>query len=64
MRKHQKAKIKGAARVKKFNAAQDEAIDEPVEVVEREFELTQEQMDDVLKGKKRVDIINGKSELR
>lgn len=64
MRKKQKAKVKGTARVKKFNADQDETLDIPVEVIEREFDLSQKQLDEVLKGKKRVEIINGKPELR
>lgn len=58
MRKQQKARIKGVARVKKFNADQDETVDEPEEIIEREFELTPEQVEEVRKGKT-VRIENG-----
>jgi len=47
-----KAKIKGVARVKKFNADQDETKEEPVEVHEQEFDLTEDQIKQVKKGKK------------
>lgn len=51
-------RVKGVARVKKFNADQDETQDIPVEVLEREFELTEEQMKQVKQGKK-FEINNG-----
>jgi hypothetical protein len=53
-----KVKVKGTARVKKFNPDQDETKDIPVEVMEREFELTEEQIKQVKKGKK-IEILNG-----
>ena len=56
-------KVRGIARVKKFNADQDETIDEPIEVLEREFELTPEQVQEVKKGKK-VEIVNGKVQIK
>lgn len=53
-----KAKIKGVARIKKFNADQDETKDEPVDVHEVEFELNNEQLKQIQKGKK-LEIKNG-----
>lgn len=58
-----KTKIKGTARVKKFNADQDETKDVPIEVLEREFELTEEQVKQIKKGK-RFEIINGELRMK
>ena len=58
-----KTKVKGTARVKKFNADQNETTDEPVEILEREFELTPEQLQAVKEGKK-IEIINGKPQIK
>ena len=58
-----KTKVRGIARVKKFNADQDVTIDEPIEVLEREFELTPEQVQEVKTGKK-VEIVNGKTQIK
>lgn len=63
MQRKQQARVKGTARVKKFNADQDETIDEPVEVIEREFDLTEDQLEEVKKGKK-VEIVNGEPKIK
>lgn len=64
MKRKQQAKVRGTARVKKFNADQDEATEDPVEVIEHEFELTPEQLDEVVSGRSRVEIINGEPQLK
>jgi hypothetical protein len=63
MKKKEQAKVKGITRVKKFNADQDETVDEPVEVLEREFDLTEDQLEEVKKGKK-IEIVNGKPQIK
>ncbi len=59
----EQARVKGTARVKKFNADQDETVDTPVETMEREFDLTDEQLAEVKKGK-RIEIIDGEPKIK
>ncbi len=63
MIRKQVTKIKGIARVKKFRADQDTEHDTPEEIVEREFELTPEESEQVRKGKD-FEIINGKPKIK
>ena len=63
MKRREKTKIKGIARVKKFRADQDETTDTPVSITEKEFELTDEQAEAVKQGKK-IEIINGKVQIK
>lgn len=58
-----KTKVKGTARIKKFNADQDETTEEPTEVIEREFELTEEQVEQIKQGKK-VEIVEEKPKVK
>ena len=58
-----KTRVRGIARVKKFNADQDVTTDEPIEILEREFELTPEQVQEIKKGKK-AEVINGKIQIK
>ena len=63
MKRKEQAKVRGTARVKKFNANQDETVDEPVEIIEHEFDLTEDQLEEIKKGKK-IEIINGKPQIK
>lgn len=60
-RKDSRTKVRGTARVKKFSADQDETTEEPQEIVEKEFELTKEQMEQVRRGGKVTIDKNGKT---
>ena len=59
MKRQEKTKIQGIARVKKFRADQDETTDEPVSITEKKFELTDEQAAAVKQGKT-ITITNNK----
>ncbi len=43
MEKQVETRIKGIIRVKKFDADQDETVEEPQEIMEKEFKFTEEQ---------------------
>jgi len=60
-RKESKTKVRGIARVKKFGADQDETVEEPQEITEQEFELTEEQMEQARRGGKVTIDENGKT---
>lgn len=62
-KKREKITIKGTARVKKYNADQDETTEEPVEIVERNFELSSDQADHIRQGGG-IEIVNGKPQKR
>jgi len=50
-----KMKLKGVARIKKFNdPTKNPEIDEPDEIVEREFDLNEDQVNDIRNGKRVV----------
>ena len=63
VKEKEKIAIKGTARVKKYNADQDETVEEPVEIVERNFELSPDLADHVRRGGK-IEIVNGNPQKR